>query len=182
MILNFSQFLNEGKVAARGYFGPDGIEYYVEKDGRFYIVVAKADGGPASEAWDDHFANLDDAIEVAKGLADGTLHESYEPLNEDYAQQAAINQERIQKTMERVQQSKEKMNQLQLSTQSYKEKSTKTKDDISKAVYEAKIASNNARKDAYANYAVYLQSMVTFYQTKATEIEMRMKAAEKRKL
>jgi adenylosuccinate lyase len=77
---------------------------------------------------------------------------------------------------------KEKMNQLQLSTQSYKEKSTKTKDDISKAVYEAKISSNNARKDAYANYAVYLQSMVTFYQTKATEIEMRMKAAEKRKV
>ena len=182
MIKNFSQFINESKVAARGYFGPDGTEYSVEKDGRFYIVVASADGGPSSEAWDDHFANLDDAIEVAKGLADGTLHESYEPLNEDYAQQAAVNQERIQKTMERMEGVKEKANMLDQSNQSYKEKASKTKDDISKAVYEAKIASNNARKESYMAYATYLQAMTNFYQTKGTEIEMRMKAAEKRKL
>jgi hypothetical protein len=182
MIKSFDQFLNEGKIVSRGYFGPDGIEYYIEQHGKVYTVIAKAPNGPASEAWDDDFANIEDAIETAKGLADGTLHEAYEPLNEDYAQQAAINQERVQKTMDRIQGVKDKVTQLDKRTQSYKEKSSKTNNDISKGVYEAKISSNEARKEAYSAYVSYLQTMTTFYQAKGKEIELRQKAAERRKL
>jgi hypothetical protein len=182
MIKNYHQFLNEAKIVSRGYFGPDGVEYYIEQHGKMFTVIAKSPNGPASEAWDDEFANIDDAIETAKGLADGTLDESLEPLNEDYAQQAAINQERVQKTMERIEGTKRRVMQLDERTQSYKEKASKTKDDVSKGVYAAKISSNNARKESYMAYMTYLQTMNTFYQTKGKEIETRSKASEKRKL
>ena len=106
----------------------------------------------------------------------------WETLNEDYAAQAAKNQAKIQSISDRIGRTKEKASDLDKSTQSYSEKAGKTKDDIAKAVYEAKISSNNAKKAAYTAYITYLQALQTFHQVKGKEIDAKMKASNRRKV
>jgi len=103
-------------------------------------------------------------------------------LNEaDYGMMAASNQEKMQKVVQRMVVTKEKIQSMSQKAQEYGERSGKTKDDISKAVYQAKIAAANARREAYTQYLAYLQSMQSYYQAKAKEIDARGKSAQRRK-
>ena len=102
-------------------------------------------------------------------------------LNEDYGQMATNNQTKLVSVAERMKTTKEKIADLARVNQGYQEKAGKTKDDIAKSVYTAKISSNNARRESYLLYMQYLQSMQNFYQVKAKEITTRSKAADKRK-
>lgn len=108
--------------------------------------------------------------------------EDFESLNEDYAQQSASNQAKMQNTVERIKTTGDKASRLDAVSQTYGEKAAKTQDDIAKAVYQAKISSNNAKKTAYMAFLQYLQEMQTYYQMKAKEIDARMKASNRRKV
>jgi len=103
-------------------------------------------------------------------------------LNEDYANQAATNQLSIARNAERMQKVKEKAGSLDESTEKLKERASETKDADSKAIYAAKIACNDARKESYSMYLAYLKSMNIYYNSKGSEIKIRAKAAEKNKL
>lgn len=103
-------------------------------------------------------------------------------LFENYEEQAARNQDRIKSGLERMQITKEKASQLDRISQGYKEKASKTEDEIAKAVYEAKINTNAAKKNAYEAFAGYLQAQQSFFQAKSKEIAVRMKAGDKRKV
>lgn len=49
-----------------------GLFYWAQSGGAdHFYVVAQAEGGPATEAWDDWFANFKDADEIAQMLARG---------------------------------------------------------------------------------------------------------------
>ncbi len=110
------------------------------------------------------------------------LNENEQPLFEDYQEQAARNQANMQSVVDRMQATKEKSAQLDKISQGYKEKASKTEDDIAKAVYAAKISTNAAKKNSYQAFMTYLQAQQSFFQAKAKEIEARMKAGAKRKV
>lgn len=124
---------------------------------------------------------LDEAV-IAKGLADDILDETYNPLNEDYAQQAAVNQEHIQNLADSSQGIKDKVGELTQKLEAYKDKAGKTEDAATKEIYSAKMSTGNARKEAYLQYDIYLKSMAMYYQAKGQEIELRAKEVEKGKL
>ena len=111
------------------------------------------------------------------------LNESEDDLlyEADYGKMAAETQAKMQSVNQRLVSSKQKIADLTKTAQNYSERAGKSKDDISKAVYQSKISTVNARKKAYADYIVYLQSMTTYLQAKANEIDARQKSAARRK-
>ena len=56
-----------------------GLRFWAEPNGggagavESYGIVSQADGYPATEAWDDWFANFGDADRIAREMAEGTF-------------------------------------------------------------------------------------------------------------
>jgi hypothetical protein len=60
----------DGEVDAYESISQANLYYYVSEDNGHYIVLAEAVGFPSSEAYDDWFSNYEDAMQVAKDLAE----------------------------------------------------------------------------------------------------------------
>jgi hypothetical protein len=68
------EFEDSAVAESKEFKSPDGVIYYVEQDGpRRFVVLSKVKGFPATEAWDDWFANRESAEEVAQQLAANEL-------------------------------------------------------------------------------------------------------------
>ncbi len=63
---------NAGNVKAYKSISDNNLYYYVEQDGISFMVISEVEGFPegASEAFDDWFGNYEDAMEIAKMLAE----------------------------------------------------------------------------------------------------------------
>ena len=109
------------------------------------------------------------------------LYNFDEFLNEAFQQQAVNNQRSMQNTVEKIADTKQKIADSMRKMQDLKDRAQKSTDDITKAVFQAKIASVNARRESYVAYIQYLQAMQTFYQVKAKEIEAAEKNTKKPK-
>lgn len=109
------------------------------------------------------------------------IHNFDEYLNEAFQQQAVNNQRSMQNVVEKIADTKQNIADSMRKMQDLKDKVEKSADDITKAVYQSKLVSLNARRESYVAYIQYLQSMQTYYQAKANEIEAAEKNSKKPK-
>lgn len=102
-------------------------------------------------------------------------------LNETFQQQAVNVERSMQSVVDRINDTKQKIADSTRKMQDLKDRSEKSTDDITKAVYQAKIVTVNARRNSYTAYIQYLQAMQTYYQAKANELEAAEKNSKKPK-
>lgn len=113
---------------------------------------------------------------------DDFLFENYEDdtINEDFADQMALLQDKLQKLVDRANSTKKSTMELNRAAAAYADKASKTKDPVSKTVYAAKMASNEAKRASNDAYSTYLQALQVYYQAKRKEISVKEKAASNR--